>query len=88
MQKPQKHVNSVLCFGFFSPFLGWSVTESTVTEATTGLLLTAPDDDECGVIRGMVGRGNGSTRRKSFPVPLCLPQIPHDLIRTRARLPR
>jgi hypothetical protein len=26
-----------------------------------------------------IGRGNCSTRRKPAPVPLCLPQIPHDL---------
>jgi hypothetical protein len=26
-----------------------------------------------------IGRGNGSTRRKPAPVPLCQPQIPHDL---------
>jgi hypothetical protein len=25
------------------------------------------------------GRGNRSTRRKPAPVPLCPPQIPHDL---------
>jgi hypothetical protein len=27
------------------------------------------DDDECGVIGGMSGRGNPSTRRKPAPVP-------------------
>jgi hypothetical protein len=26
-----------------------------------------------------IGRGNRSTRRKPAPVPLCPPQIPHDL---------
>jgi hypothetical protein len=26
-----------------------------------------------------IGRGNQSTRRKPAPVPLCPPQIPHDL---------
>jgi hypothetical protein len=36
------------------------------------------DDDECGVVGGMrIGRGNRSTRRKSAPVTLCPPQIPH-----------
>jgi hypothetical protein len=32
-----------------------------------------------------IGRGNRSTRRKPAPVPLCPPQIPHDL--TWARTP-
>jgi hypothetical protein len=37
-------------------------------------------DDECGAVGGMrTGRGNRSTRRKPAPVPLCPPQIPHDL---------
>jgi hypothetical protein len=33
-----------------------------------------------------IGRGNRSTVRKPAPVPLCPPQIPHDLtwVRTRA----
>jgi hypothetical protein len=30
-----------------------------------------------------IGRGNGSTRRVPAPVPLCPPQIPHDLTRAR-----
>jgi hypothetical protein len=38
------------------------------------------DGDECGAVGGMrIGRGNESTRRKPAPVPLCPPQIPHDL---------
>jgi hypothetical protein len=28
------------------------------------------DDDECGAVGGMSGRGNGSTRRKPVLVPL------------------
>jgi hypothetical protein len=37
-------------------------------------------DDECGAFGGMrIGRGNRSTRKKPAPVPLCPPQIPHDL---------
>jgi hypothetical protein len=43
------------------------------------------DDDECGAVGGMSGRGNRSTRRKPAPVPLCPPQIRHDLMRTRTR---
>jgi hypothetical protein len=38
------------------------------------------DDDDYGAIGGMsIGRGNRSTRRKPAPMPLCPPQIPHDL---------
>jgi hypothetical protein len=58
----------------------WSGTEFTVTEATAGLLYQSwmvMDDDECGEVGGMIG--NQSTRRKPTPVPLCPPQIPHDL---------
>jgi hypothetical protein len=37
-------------------------------------------DDECGAVSGMrTGRGNGSTRRKPAPVPLCPSQIPYEL---------
>jgi hypothetical protein len=43
------------------------------------------DDYECGTIGGMLGTGNQSTRRKPAPVPLCSPQIPHDLTRARTR---
>jgi hypothetical protein len=43
-------------------------------------------DDECGAASGMItGRGNRSTRRKPAPVPLCPPQIQHDLTWARAR---
>jgi hypothetical protein len=42
---------------------------------------------ECGAVGGMrIGRENRITRRKTAPVPLDPPQIPHDLtwVRTRA----
>jgi hypothetical protein len=68
----------------FFLFLGWSGTESTITEATTGLQYQPRmmDDDECGAVGGMrIGRGNRSTRRISVPVALCPPQIPHDVTR-------
>jgi hypothetical protein len=43
-------------------------------------------DDECGAVGGMrIGRGNRSTRRKPASVPLCPPQIPHDLTWARTR---
>jgi hypothetical protein len=39
-------------------------------------------DDECGAVGGMrIGRGDLSTQRKPTPVPLCSPQIPHNLTR-------
>jgi hypothetical protein len=44
------------------------------------------DDDDCGAFGGRrIDRGNRSTRRKPVPLPLCAPQIPHDLTRTRTR---
>jgi hypothetical protein len=42
-------------------------------------------DDECGAVGGMSGEGNRSTRRKPVSVPLCPPQIPRDLTRSRTR---
>jgi hypothetical protein len=56
------------------------------TQATSGLLYQPQmiDYGDCGAIHGMkFGRRNRSTRRKSAPMPLCPPQIPHD--QTRAR---
>jgi hypothetical protein len=38
------------------------------------------DDDECGAVTGMrIVRGNPSIQRNPAIVPLCPPQIPHDL---------
>jgi hypothetical protein len=54
------------------------------TAAITGLLYQPQmiEDDDCAEIGGMqIGRGNRSTRRKPVPVPLCPPQIAHDLTR-------
>jgi hypothetical protein len=54
------------------------------TAATTGLLYQPHmiDDGDCGTLGGMkIFRGNRSTRTKPIPVPLCPPQIPHDLTR-------
>jgi hypothetical protein len=37
-------------------------------------------DDECGAVGGLrLDRGNRSSRRKPAPVPLCSPQIPHNV---------
>jgi hypothetical protein len=49
------------------------------TTATNGLIVPATVDYDDGEIGGMIGRGNRSTRRKPAPVPLCPPQIPHDV---------
>jgi hypothetical protein len=51
------------------------------TSATVGLLYQPwVIDDDYGAVGGMrIGRGNRSTRRKPATVPLCPPQIPHDL---------
>jgi hypothetical protein len=69
------------------PPLGWSGTVSTITETTTGILYQPRIlmDDECGALGGKLSRGNRNTRRKPAPVPLCPPQIPYDLSRTRTR---
>jgi hypothetical protein len=43
-------------------------------------------DDDYRAIGGIrIGTENGSTRREPAPVPLCPPQIPHDLPRARTR---
>jgi hypothetical protein len=52
------------------------------TSATVGLLYQPRmiEDDDYGAVGGIrIGRGNRSTRRKPAPVPLCPPQVPHDL---------
>jgi hypothetical protein len=44
------------------------------------------DGDDCGAIGKMrIGRGNWSTRRNPAPVPLCPPQIPHNLTWARTQ---
>jgi hypothetical protein len=43
--------------------------------------------DEYGTFGGTrIGKGNRNARRKLAPVPLCPPQIPHDLILGRTRI--
>jgi hypothetical protein len=69
--------------------LSHGVRLSILGTAATVRLLYQPqtiDDIVCGAIGGMrAGRGNRSTRRKSATVPLCPPQIPHDLTLARTR---
>jgi hypothetical protein len=62
-------------------FVGWGETVHLVRRPLFGLLYQPRTiDDECEAVGGMrIGKGNRSTRRKPAPVPLCPPQIPHDL---------
>jgi hypothetical protein len=56
--------------------------------ATTGLLYQPRmiGEGDCGEIGGIkISRGNGSTRRKPCPAPLCPSQIPHDWTRIWTR---
>jgi hypothetical protein len=41
------------------------------------------DDGECGTLGGMLGGRNRSTRRKPAPLPLCPPQVKHEMTWTR-----
>jgi hypothetical protein len=42
--------------------------------------------NDCGPVGGMkIGRGNRNTRTKPASIPLCPPQIPHDLNWDRIR---
>jgi hypothetical protein len=59
------------------------------TSATNCPIVPAPGDYEDGEFGGMmIDRGNRNTRRKPAPVPLCPPQIPHDLTGCEPGLPR
>jgi hypothetical protein len=56
------------------------------TSTTVGLLYQTRMIDDYGAVGGMkIGRGSRSTRSKPAPVPLCPPQIPHDLTWNRTR---
>jgi hypothetical protein len=60
-QCSRAHTYRHACVCPLPPFLGWSGTEISITEATTGLMYHPQvmiDDDECGAIGGMLGRGN------------------------------
>jgi hypothetical protein len=63
----------------------WGGVEWSGTETTTGLLYQSRmmDDDECGAVGRMIGKGNRSTSRKPTLVPLCPSQIPHNVTRAR-----
>jgi hypothetical protein len=76
-----------LVFFSFSFSLGGVRLSPLGMSATVGLLdQPRMIDDDYGAVGGMrIGRGNRSTRRKPAPVPLCPPQIPHDLTWDRTR---
>jgi hypothetical protein len=72
-----------LFFFFFFFFFRWDETEST---SYIGQYIGLIDDDECGAVGGMrIGRETRSNWRTPAPVPLCPPQIPHDLTWDRTR---
>jgi hypothetical protein len=53
---------------------------SPLAKSTTNWPTVPAPDDECGAVDGIrIGRGSRNTWRKPVPVPLCPPQIPHDL---------
>jgi hypothetical protein len=62
-------------------FLGLMRLSPLGTSAAIWPVVPAPgdDDDEFGEIGEMSGRGNPSSLRKLASMPLCPPQIPHDL---------
>jgi hypothetical protein len=74
-------------FVFFLVSLGGVRLSPLGTSSTVGLLYQPRMiDDDCGAVGGMrIGRGNRSTRRKPALVPLCPPQILHDLTRDQTR---
>jgi hypothetical protein len=59
-------------------FMGWGVRlRLLATPATNGPNIPAPDDDDdCGAGDEM---RTGWVNRETFPMPLCRPQIPHDM---------
>jgi hypothetical protein len=81
------HLNPVNISTYYSSSFLWDWVH-LLRRPLIGLLYQPRmiDDDEYGVVGGMrIGRGNRSTRRKPAPVPLCLPQIPHELLWARTR---
>jgi hypothetical protein len=77
----------LLNFSFF-PFWGGVELNWLLLRPPFGLLYhpwMMMDDDECGAIGRMLGRGNWSTQRKPTPVPFCPPQIPHDMTQAQTQ---
>jgi hypothetical protein len=85
---PQANTGIILFFHDFFSFLevGWDWVH-LVRRPLTGLFYQPQmiDYDEYGAVGGIkIGKGNRCTRRKPAPVPLCPPQLPHDLSGTGA----
>jgi hypothetical protein len=80
-QRQLWNINWTLGLVFFLVSLGGVRLSPLDTSATVGLLFQPRMiDDDYEPVGGMrIGRGNRSSRRKHAPVPLCPPQIPHDL---------
>jgi hypothetical protein len=53
--------------------------------ATNKPIVPFPGDYDDGEFGGMIGRGNRNIQRQSASVPLCPPQIPHDLTWAQTR---
>jgi hypothetical protein len=78
---------STPCFQFSG--VGWDWVHTAYGPLFGLLYQPRMIDDERGTVGGMrIGRGNGSTRSKPAPVPLCPPQIPHYLNYDRTRAAR
>jgi hypothetical protein len=73
--------------GSFFLLVGWDWVHLVLRPLFGLLYQPQMIHDECGAIDGMrIGRGDRSTQRKPAPVPLCPPQIPHDLTWARTRV--
>jgi hypothetical protein len=48
-------------------FLWWSGTQPTITEVTICPFVPVPDDDECGVVGGVSGKGKPKYSEKTCP---------------------
>jgi hypothetical protein len=71
---------SYISYIFFFLGVGWDWVHLLCRPLTGLLYQPRMIDDECGAVGGIrIGKGNRSTRRKPAQVPLCPPQIPHDL---------
>jgi hypothetical protein len=64
---------------FLICILGGGIQGPLGTAVTNRPIVSAPGDYDDEEIGGMIDRGNRSTRRKPAPVPLCPPQMLHDL---------
>jgi hypothetical protein len=86
LYRPTNLNSHTINFSFFFLGVGWDWVH-LARRPLTGLLYQPwVFGDWFGADGGMrIGRGNRSTRRKPAPVPLCPPQIPHDLTWARTR---